>query len=214
MSNLTRVLGGRTVDLAWNPSVQVCRAFAEVSQGVSANLDTAAWQLGKAGQSLGIPGLGCQPVGHLPRLKLRQQTKPGLFPSFKRLSGCQVHPLRALTVHSTSLTPKLPWHHLRKLRKTLLLLRLKLAPGTVDKPAKKKPGPKPRSKPLNLPKKKPAPKPTDGSNSELDISDVEPVMKPKNAYMNLCYSLAVAKYASEKKKSAIEYDLTVLKWFM
>ncbi|KAF8162069.1 hypothetical protein K438DRAFT_1776141 [Mycena galopus ATCC 62051] len=37
--------------------VQVCRAFAEVSQGVSANPDTAAWQLGKAGQNLGIPGL-------------------------------------------------------------------------------------------------------------------------------------------------------------
>ncbi|KAF8139420.1 hypothetical protein K438DRAFT_1785718 [Mycena galopus ATCC 62051] len=46
-----------SLDLAWNPSVQVCQAFAEVSQGVSANLDTAAWQLGKAGQSLGIPGL-------------------------------------------------------------------------------------------------------------------------------------------------------------
>ncbi|KAJ7816281.1 hypothetical protein B0H14DRAFT_3148669 [Mycena olivaceomarginata] len=60
----------------------------------------------------------------------------------------------------------------------------------VDKPAKK-PGPKPRSKPLKAPKKKAAPKPTDGSNSESEISDVEPVVKPKK----------------KKKKSAIEYDL-------
>lgn len=77
----------------------------------------------------------------------------------------------------------------------------------VDKPAKK-PGPKPRSKPLKAPKKKAAPKPTDGSNSESEISDVEPVVKPKSAYKNLCHSLAVDKCASEKKKkSAIEYDL-------
>ncbi|KAJ7862278.1 hypothetical protein B0H14DRAFT_3444852 [Mycena olivaceomarginata] len=75
-----------------------------------------------------------------------------------------------------------------------------LAPVSTPAPPKprptytgsvKKPGPKPRSKPLKAPKKKAAPKPTDGSNSESEISDVEPVVKPKK----------------KKKKSAIEYDL-------
>ncbi|KAJ7848747.1 hypothetical protein B0H14DRAFT_3452961 [Mycena olivaceomarginata] len=50
----------------------------------------------------------------------------------------------------------------------------------VDKPGKKNPGPKPRSKSLKAPTKKPALKPTDGSNLGLDKSDVEPLVKPKS----------------------------------
>jgi len=48
-------------------------------------------------------------------------------------------------------------------------------------------------------KKIPAPKPTDGNNSGI---------RPKSRYKNLCHSLTIDKYVSEKKKkSAIEYDL-------
>ncbi|KAJ7871990.1 hypothetical protein B0H14DRAFT_3860514, partial [Mycena olivaceomarginata] len=98
-----------------------------------------------------------------------------------------------------------PWHHLRKLRKVLLLLHLELAPGSGQYLTYRSPSLRiylstnlRRSqdlsrdlKPLKAPKKKAAPKPTDGSNSESEISDVEPVVKPKK----------------KKKKSAIEYDL-------
>ncbi|KAJ7701350.1 hypothetical protein B0H14DRAFT_2648405 [Mycena olivaceomarginata] len=81
----------------------------------------------------------------------------------------------------------------------------------VEKLAKKKPGPKPKSRPaksaapLKKPKKTAALEPT----SDSEVSDVEPVIKPKSSYKHLCYVRAVDGYGgTEKKKNAaaIEYD--------
>jgi hypothetical protein len=53
---------------------------------------------------------------------------------------------------------------------------------------------------LKAPKRSPHQGPHIAATRELDKSEVEPIVKPKSGYKNLCHSLNIDKYASEKKK--------------